>query len=278
MTTLPLPPAFVTTVGGFGQLNLTLNSKYMSVVMKADTSLVLTGDVKSVMNTNFSSWISGGSLFMVELSSSNTGGTAHAFPFMPGTVQLINLLPGHDHFVTHGAFLAASSNVVITPSIQLGGVLLNQSIIYMRVSVPAGKGFVAVAGYGSIIQQTVPTNGKVYVEGGLLVAFPAAMAFETTVGKASLGATVLSDMGFYTCFTSPGIVLTQSGSVNRMARYMADKVGVPQPETLTGAVVSGVAEVAAVSILGSLLGNSSGSEGGGKSKAKANKAKAKAKK
>jgi len=248
-----LPAWKVDLAGGFGALSVTLAPASLGVVVKADTSLVLDGGVTSAMHTNFSSWISGGSLFMVKLSGA---GVARAFPFMPGSVQVIDLRPGVDYYVTHGAFLAASENVVIAPSVQLGGVLLNQSVIYMRVSVPPGAaGFVAVAGYGTLVEQTVPAAGLL-VEGGLLVAFPAACAFDTTRGNASLGATILSDMGFYTRFLTAGAkVLTQAGSVNRMARFMAAKEGVPdRPPTVAGEVGA----VAATGLLAAMFGSSSG--------------------
>ena len=129
-------------------------------------------------------------------------------PEQMGEIHGLEVGPDSEFLLARGAFLACSPDISFSlHNAGVHGVLATRGLFFLKT---VGSGTVFVTSYGGIIEQTLSAGERFVLDNRNIVAFNAAMSFESVVLAGSLKDSFLSGEGFVVRFTGPGRLLYQT--------------------------------------------------------------------
>ena len=190
--------------------------------------------------------LSGGGLFMTEYAAVGTPGMIAFAAKVPGTIQEIQIPPGHSYMIHKHGFLCATEGVQLAIGFQKGlgsGLFGGNGFILQRVTGP-GTAFVELG--GECVTYDLRPGDSILVHPGHVGMFQDSVNFDITMMRGIRNAFFGGDGLFLARLTGPGKVWLQSMTVPGLAHAIAPYLGNQEGTTanvaggaVAGAVASG---------------------------------------
>lgn len=180
-----------------------------NAMVAMDDTLALTGSARGGIFSAISRKLfNDESFFEQKIEAVDGPGEALLTPTLPGDIAILDV-GAHAYMISDGSYLASTEGVEIEVKSQgLGRAILGDSggFFIMRA---AGRGTLAVSGFGSMRAITLDGSRSVYVDNGHLVAWDEALHYELALNTSKQG---FFGKLFHSQTSGEGIVLKFSGS------------------------------------------------------------------
>ena len=190
--------------------------------------------------------LSGGGLFMTEYMAAGAPGMIAFAAKVPGTIQEIQIPPGHSYMIHKHGFLCANEGVQLSIGFQKGlgsGLFGGNGFILQRLTGP-GTAFVELG--GECVTYDLRPGDSIVVHPGHVGMFQDSVNFDITMMRGIRNAFFGGDGLFLARLSGPGKVWLQSMTVPGLAHAIAPYLGNQEGATanvaggaVAGAVASG---------------------------------------
>lgn len=187
--------------------------------------------------------LGGESFFVTSYTASAAGGWVDVAAFLPGDINVVDVVPGQAWFVQKGSWLAGASSIDLDT--KWGGfknLFGSEGGFLLRAE---GQGPMVLSAYGAIEAWDLEPGQTVTLDTGHMVAYTEGMGMEIRKVTGGLVQTFKSGEGLVFDFTGPGRLLVQTRNPNEFLGFISAAVG-------TGN--SGGADGSVGGALGGLLG------------------------
>jgi uncharacterized protein (TIGR00266 family) len=196
--------------------------------------------------------LAGGGLFMTEYSAYGGSGMIAFSAKVPGTIQEIEVAPGHSYMIHKHGFLCATEGAQLSIGFQRGlgaGLFGGNGFILQRLSGPC-TAFVELG--GECVVYDLPPGQSILVHPGHIGMFQDSVNFDITFMRGIRKALFGGDGLFIGRLTGPGKVWLQSMTVPGLAHAIAPYLS---GEEATSAATGTTAGVVAASFLKDIFRN-----------------------
>ena len=190
--------------------------------------------------------LAGGGLFMTEYTAAGAPGMIAFAAKVPGTIQEVQIPPGHSYMIHKHGFLCANEGVQLSIGFQKGlgsGLFGGNGFILQRLTGP-GTAFVELG--GECVTYDLRPGDSIVVHPGHVGMFQDSVNFDITMMRGIRNAFFGGDGLFLARLTGPGRVWLQSMTVPGLAHAIAPYLGNQEGATanvaggaVAGAVASG---------------------------------------
>ncbi len=190
--------------------------------------------------------LAGGGLFMTEYTAAGAPGMIAFAAKVPGTIQEVQIPPGHSYMIHKHGFLCANEGVQLSIGFQKGlgsGLFGGDGFILQRLTGP-GTAFVELG--GECVTYDLRPGDSIVVHPGHVGMFQDSVNFDITMMRGIRNAFFGGDGLFLARLTGPGRVWLQSMTVPGLAHAIAPYLGNQEGATanvaggaVAGAVASG---------------------------------------
>ncbi len=187
--------------------------------------------------------LGGESFFVTSYTAGPSGGWVDVAAFLPGDINVVDVVPGQAWFVQKGSWLAGASSIELDT--KWGGfknLFGSEGGFLLRAE---GQGPMVLSAYGAIEAWDLEPGQTVTLDTGHMVAYTEGMGMEIRKVTGGLVQTFKSGEGLVFDFTGPGRLLVQTRNPNEFLGFISAAVG-------TGN--SGGADGSVGGALGGLLG------------------------
>ena len=196
--------------------------------------------------------LAGGGLFMTEYTAVGAPGMVAFAAKVPGSIQEIQIPPGHSYMVHKHGFLCANEGVQLSIGFQKGlgsGLFGGDGFILQRLTGP-GTAFVELG--GECVTYDLRPGDSIVVHPGHIGMFQDSVNFDITMMRGIRNAFFGGDGLFLARLTGPGRVWLQSMTVPGLAHALSPYLG--RQEAPQAAVSGGVAGAVASGVLNDIFG------------------------
>ncbi len=187
--------------------------------------------------------LGGESFFVTSYTAAPSGGWVDVAAFLPGDINVVDVVPGQAWFVQKGSWLAGAASIDLDT--KWGGfknLFGSEGGFLLRAE---GQGPMVLSAYGAIEAWDLEPGQTVTLDSGHMVAYTEGMGMELRKVTGGLVQTFKSGEGLVFDFTGPGRLLVQTRNPNEFLGFISAAVG-------TGN--SGGADGSVGGALGGLLG------------------------
>lgn len=199
-----------------------------------DSSLELTGTARGgVMASLGRMMLNDESFFQQQIVAKNDGRVILA-PVLPGGIAFMEIDGNRRVLMNDGAFLACDSGVTVANVTQSLGRAFFGGTGGFFIMEASGRGVLAVAGFGSVIEYDILPGKDVLIDNYHVVAWDSHLKYEVSVGTAKKGLlsgmvnSVTSGEGvvnkFYSANGQPGKVYISTRNRSNFTSWIATKV------------------------------------------------------
>jgi len=193
-------------------------------MVSMDSTLDLDGRIRGgILGGLARKLVAGETLFTQQVHAARGPGEILLAPALPGDIQLLDVSSSTTYLLADGAFLAADEGVDLKIRIQsLGNAIFGGTGGFFVVEA-TGRGQLAVAGFGSVLSQSVTPASELVVDNQHVVAWDSRLDYSVKVGATQsrglmgrmVGA-VTSGEGLVTHFRGTGKVYLSSRNIHAL--------------------------------------------------------------
>lgn len=211
-------------VGSAGSNYLVLDIQPGQVIHTSPGSLIyLRGDIEKGelevggIGKAFARALGGQNLLLTKYKGGPNGGKVALGSALPGDIISIDLAPKQDIIVSRGSFLCCTSNLEVTATTRMQGILgvgQDEGFVLPVIRANETGGRVWLCSYGSFERIDLDTNEVAVLDNGTFLACPANLNYQIV----RLGKTLLSSLaggeGLGMQFVGPASLYLQSKNIN----------------------------------------------------------------
>ena len=196
-----------------------------------DSHLDLTGRMQGgILNALARRLANGESFFQQHIQAVRGDGDCLLAPTLPGAIEVLEV--GQVQYkISDGVYLASSNGVSVTAQMQSLGTALLAGTGGFFIGQTAGRGQLAVNGFGALFTLEVSPNNPITIDNGHVVAWDSRLNYEISLStsqqnKGLLGTlvnSVISSEGVVLKFSGSGKVIICSRNINSFAAWVASQ-------------------------------------------------------
>lgn len=211
----------------------------------------------------------GGQDFVMTTFTGEAGGGKVAFSSdIPSDIIGIPIEPGKNLMISRGSFLCCTSNVTISGTFRWRGLVpvgQDEGFVLPVASCVegSGPGMIWLSAYGTFQEITLAKDETLLADNGIFLACDNNVKYELANLNKGILSTIFSNEGFGIEFKGPCTVFIQSKNLQDLIHFIQMHGG-NGAQTFTQNVKTEFGKGVANTLIGSIFGNSEGSEGGAK--------------
>lgn len=214
----------------FGEITFTL--KENQVIYAGSGSLIwmegnilVDSDIKGGIFSGIKRVFSGETLFQNAYYVVKGTGKVSLSPAYPGDILTIETEKNRDWIFTRNSFLCSTDNINITSTWQGLKSIFGRGYSILSRAETFGKGIIWMGIFGHSRKHELKEGEQLIVDGVNLTAFQAGMEYDIATGG-NMKFFIFGGSGFVFKFKGPGIVYTQSRSIENFKRMIDTRIDI----------------------------------------------------